>query len=152
MKPNRGFGGWQKMHRSTDRTYADKAIAAHICRGCMAWHSGAKPAACTTCGRMDFESFQSQGEAKWWMKLLRRQESGQISGLERQHRIDLLTVHHRTGKPVVFATYVADFRWKDTATGELVVAECKPGAAMTYESQLKIRCVESMGIPIEMLT
>lgn len=149
---NGGFGGWQGMRRSTDRTWADAAIETHICRGCDEWHHGKKPAACSKCGRMDFESFGSKGEAKWWVRLLARQERGEIAELERQFRIRLLTVHHRTGKPVAWGEYVADFRWLDTATGERVVAECKPGGGMTYESQLKVRCCEAMGIPIEMLT
>lgn len=144
-------GGWAGLRHSTDQTFAKHAISVHICRGCGMWHEGAKPVACT-CGRMDYDSFPSKGEAKTWAKLLQRQRAGLISELERQVRIPLLTVHQRTGKPVEWGTYVADFRWLDLETGERVLAECKPGGRMTYESQLKIRCVEAMGIPVTMLT
>lgn len=146
------YGGWKGMRRSTDTTFAKQAIAVHVCAGCGLWHEGKKPAACLSCGRLDFESFQSKGEARWWAKLLLRVRGNLIRDLQRQVRIDLLTVHHRTGKPVVWGVYVADFAWTDVETGERVVAECKPGGAMTYESQLKVRCVEAMGLPIEMLT
>lgn len=144
-------GGWQNFRHSTDQTFAQHAIKVFICRGCGHWHERVKPAACT-CGRMDYDEFPSRGEAKAWMRLRLRVERGEISDLERQVRIPLLTVHHRTGKPVAWGDYVADFRWRDVQTGETVLAECKPGGQMTYESQLKIRCVEAMGIPVTMLT
>lgn len=145
------FGDWKTQRRSTDRTFSVKAKPVHICRGCGNWHTGAKPAACVICGRMDYESFQSTGEAKAWARLVQRVAIGQIRELERQYRIPLLTVHHRTGKPVEWAVYVADFRYFDMASGERKVVECKPGGGMTYESQLKIRCVEAMGIPVEII-
>lgn len=145
-------GNWKGRYTSKDRTFADRAIETHICRGCLLWHTGKKPAACSACGRMDFESFKSKGEATWWMKLLRRQEAGKIKDLRRQIKIDLLTVHHRTGKPVAWGAYYADFAWTDLETGEKIIAECKPGGDLTYESQLKLRCVEAMGIPVMALT
>jgi hypothetical protein len=145
-------GGWKGFGRSTDQTFAKHAIAVHICRGCGLWTTGAKPSACSICGRMDFDDFPSKGEAKAWARLLQREKIGEIAELERQVRIPLLTVHHRTGKPVEWAVYVADFKWLDVASGDRVLAECKPGGRMTYESALKIRCVEAMGIPVTMLT
>lgn len=154
-------GDWRRFHHSTDRTFASKAKAVYICRGCGAWNDPRwddvkgkpmPPAACLACHRMDFDHFQSRGEAKTWAKLLQRQAAGQIADLERQVPIDLLTVNHATGKPVVFARYIADFRWRDVASGDRIVGECKPGGALTYESQLKIRCVEAMGIPVTILT
>lgn len=145
-------GAWKGRYTSKDRTFADKAIAVHICRGCGEWHERAKPAACGKCGRMDFDDFPSKGEAMWWVKLLRRQERGEIDQLERQVRIPLVTVHRDTGKPVWFADYIADFRWRDVPTGERITAECKPGGQLTYESQLKLRCVEAAGILVTALT
>jgi hypothetical protein len=144
-------GGWSGRYTSKDRTFADRAIQVHICRGCGLWMEGAKPTACA-CGRMDYDTFPSKGEARWWMKLRQREQAGLIRELERQVRIPLVTVHHATGKPVWFADYIADFRWLDVATGERVTAECKPGGNLTYESQLKLRCVEAMGIPVTALT
>ena len=151
------FGGWRKGSSSKDRTFANKAIRVHICRGCGVWHEGKKPPACIGCGRMDFDTFDSKGEAMRWMKLIQLQQAGLIRELERQVSIDLLTVHHRTGKPVVWGRYVADFRYFDIEKNARIVAEYKPGDGrgdprMTYEAELKIRCVESMGIPVEIFT
>jgi hypothetical protein len=144
-------GDWRKLGHSTDRTFANKAIQVHICV-CSNWMEGKKPTACPICGRMDFSTFPSKGEARTWMKLRQREAVGLIKDLERQIPIDLLTVNIRTGKPVVFGRYIADFRWLDVETGERITAECKPGGAMTYETSIKLRCLEKMGITIEVLT
>lgn len=145
---------WNNHRHSTDQTFAQHAIKVYICRGCNNWFERVKPSACDKCGRMDFDDFPSKGEAFTWVKLLRRQERGEIGELERQVSIDLLTVHHRTGKPVKWGRYVADFRWRDLqAEGKpMVIGEAKPGGRLTYESQLKIRCVEAMGIPVEIMS
>ncbi len=151
MKSGGKPGGWKGFASSINRSdIAKRAIAVHICRGCAYWSEGKKPAACVACGRMDFDSFQSKSEAKWWVRLLKRQERGHIDQLEKQVRIPLLTVDHATGKPVQFAVFVADFRWREA--GERIVAEVKPAAGMSYDAQLKIRCCEAMGIPVQLLT
>ncbi len=146
FKP-RGRGGY--ANRSD---IAKTAIAIHICRGCGLWHERAKPAACLSCGRMDFDDFQSKGEAQRWAALLLRQRGGLIAELERQVKIDLLTVNHQTGKPVVWGYYLADFRYRDVETGERVTEEYKPGGSMSYDAALKLRCVEAMGIKITVVT
>lgn len=145
-------GGWKgfKGPHLNRSDIAKRAISVHICRGCGLWHEGKKPPACTSCGRMDFDDFMSKTEATWWVKLLRRQERGFIDQLEKQVRIPLLTVHHGTGKPVEWAVFVADFRWREA--GERIVAEVKPSTGMSYDAELKIRCCEAMGIPVKLLT
>ena len=75
-----------------------------------------------------------------------------IEELEREVRIPLLTVDHRTGKPVEWATYVADFRYRDLESGDRKVEEFKPSGGMSYDAQLKIRCCEAMGIPVAIVT
>lgn len=145
-------GDWRRFGHSTDQTFAQHAIEVHICCGCMQWHEGKKPDACRQCGRMDFWDFPSKGEALWWPRLLQRQERGEIADLERQVRIRLIACRQDDGKPVDSGVvYIADFRWRDVKTGERVTAEVKPGGRMTYESQIKIRWAESMGIRITML-
>lgn len=154
--------GFKSMRYSTDRTFADKAKPVYICRNCETWHDPiwhdrakrmGEPHFCKQCGRVgDFEYFQSSGEAKWWVRLLRRQEDGLIRELERQYRIPLIACHKDTGKPVAFGDYYADFRFYDVANGKRVIAECKPGAELTYESRIKIGCAIAMGYEIEFLT
>jgi hypothetical protein len=145
-------GGWKGRGNLERSAIRGMAVTVHICSGCGLWHEGKKPPACLACGRMDFITFGSKGEAKMFARLEQRQRVGMISELERQVRIPLLTVHHATGKPVEFATYVADFRWRDCRTGDRIVAEFKPRAGMSYDASLKIRCCEAMGIPVEILT
>jgi hypothetical protein len=160
-KKGGAFGGWQRSRMVERSAIKGMAKEVWICRACGEWN-GARwdkvkgkslpPPECSVCGRMDFEHFQSEGEAKYWMRLVRRQEDGIIAELERQYRIPLLTVHHATGKPVWWADMVADFRWLDVKTGQRIVAEYKPRDLMSYDAQLKIRCAEAMGIPIEIVS
>lgn len=154
--------GYKSLRFSTDRTFADKAKPVYICKACREWHDpvwharldrSGEPPMCRKCGRIaNFDYFQSTGEAKWWMKLLRRQDDGLIRELERQYKIPLLACHRETGKPVAFGDYYADFRYFDVERDKRVIAECKPGGEMTYESRIKIACVEAMGVEIEFLT
>lgn len=151
MRYGGNSGGWRRTGGNLNRSdIAKVAIKVHICRGCQLWHDGPKPAACLSCGRMDFDTFHSKSEAKWWVRLLQRQARGHIDQLEKQVRIPLLTVDHATGKPVEFAVFVADFRWREAGTRR--VGEVKPASGMSYDAQLKIRCCEAMGIPVEILT
>ena len=154
------FGGWKGRSTSKDTTWATKAKAVYICNACGLWHEvrydpvakkDLPPAACMRCGRLDFTHFHSKTEAKRWETLRLMVRAGEISELETQYRIDLLTVDLRTGKPVKWGTAVMDFRYLNKK-GERVVEEVKPSAGLTYESQLKIRCVEAMGIPVTFFT
>lgn len=153
-------GGWKGMASSKDTTWAVKAKAVFICNACGLWHEvrydpvakrDLPPPACAKCGRMDFTHFHSKTEAKRWETLRLMERDGDISELETQVRIPLLTVHHRTGKPVEWGTFVADFRYLNRR-GERILEEVKPRVGMTYESQLKIRCIEAMGIPVTLFT
>lgn len=154
------FGGWKKFQTSKDTTWAAKAKATYICKGCGLWHEvrfdpvagkDLPPPACLQCGRMDFVHFHSKTEARRWETLRRDEADGYISELETQYRIDLLTVDLRTGKPVKWGVMVIDFRYINGA-GARVYEEVKPRDGLTYESQLKIRCVEAMGIPVTIFT
>lgn len=100
---------------------------------------------------MDFRHFHSKSEAKRWAALRLMEEQGLIRELETQVRIPLLTVNHQTGKPVEWAVFVADFRYLNER-GERIVEEYKPSGGLTYESQLKIRCCEAMGIPVTIVS
>lgn len=154
-------GGWKGRGRIERGAIAAMAHPVYICRGCGLWNEPRwdavkskpmPPPACLGCHRMDFDFFRSKGEAKYWAKLQQRQRAGLIEELEREVRIPLLTVDHRTGKPVEWATYVADFRYRDLESGDRKVEEFKPSGGMSYDAQLKIRCCEAMGIPVAIVT
>lgn len=153
-------GGWKNYGKGkTLERSAIKGMAkvVYVCRGCGAWNrptwdkvkeKSLPPKACISskCGRMDFDYFQSEGEAMAWARLLLRQSAKEISEVERQVRIPLLAFNPATGKPVEFAVYVADFRWLED--GRRWVGEYKPDDGMSKDAELKIRCVEAMGIPV----
>jgi hypothetical protein len=113
-----------------------------LCRGCSMWHNE-KPVQCANCGRLDFDHFHSTAEAKRWATLCLLERTGQISALERQVRLPLVTIGPH-GVPKEWATFVADFRYHDTLTNATVVEDVKPAGGISYDAQLKIRCYEAM--------
>lgn len=152
-------GGWKGRGRLERGAIASMAKVVYVC-DCGTWNDpqwdaikekNLPPRECVSCHRMTFTYFQSRGEAAEWASLLLLQRQGIISELERQVRIPLLTIHHDTGKPVEWAVFVADFRWKD-ADGNRIVAEYKPKSGMSYDAELKIRCCEAQGIPVRIIT
>lgn len=154
-------GDWRRMGHLSRQDIKSKAKVVYVCNSCGVWNRPTwdaikekplPPPKCIGCGFMAFAYFQSEGEAKCWAKLEQRQRAGRIEELERQVRIPLLTVHQRTGKPVEWAVFVADFRWRDPVSGDRILAEYKPRAGMSYDASLKIRCCEAAGIPVEIIT
>jgi hypothetical protein len=88
------------------------------------WHKfGARPAT------VDSIRFASSGEARYWSQLKLRQLAGEIDDLERQVRFPLVV----NGVPVT--TYIADFRHRVVATGEIVVSDFK--GFLTPEYKIK---------------
>lgn len=93
---------------------------------------------------MDFDRFDSKTEAKRWASLRLQERAGEIADLQRQIRFPLLTIDERTGKPVKFAEYVADFRYRIISTGEVVIDDSK-GGAISPDAALKLRIMEASG-------
>lgn len=160
----RGFGGhkggWKSMGQISRQDIKSLAKVVYVCRGCQCWNEPRfdqikdkhmPPPSCMRCGRMDFDYFQSKGEARWYAGLLLRQKVGEISEVQRQVRIPLLTVDLDTGKPKEWAVFVADASFLDDK-GRRIVGEYKPAGGMSYDAQLKIRCCEAMGIPVTIFT
>jgi hypothetical protein len=85
--------------------------------------------------RLDFDGkrFHSIAEATRWRDLLLLVEAGEIADLEYQPRFPL------TVNGVLVATYVADARYRETATGEVVVEDTKGGQA-TKTPLYKLKC------------
>lgn len=80
---------------------------------------------------VDGHKFDSKKEARRYQELRLREHAGEISGLEvhpvYQIVVNGLPVRIRSdafpnGRPV---SYIADFRYTDRRTGELVVEDCK---------------------------
>lgn len=77
-------------------------------------------------------AFDSMAEAKRYYILTIRQSMGEISGLELQPRYPLVV-----GTTKV-CTYVADFRYVDTKTGETVVEDVKGVKTPVYRLKAKL--------------
>lgn len=115
----------------------------YVCNGCRAWHD-ARARQCT-CGRLDFQHFDSQAEARRYGDLLLLLSTKQISDLIIQHRLSLDV------NGVKIATYVADFVYRDVRTGARVYEDVK-GDADTHLSALKRKHAEAQyGIKINIV-
>ena len=88
--------------------------------------------------------FDSKWEGATWCNLKIRERVGEIIGLQRQIPFDLIVNGHHV------TTYVADFVWTETATGERVVADAKSPATLTPEFRIKAKLLEALhGIVIQ---
>lgn len=143
---------WNRIGRVNGSDAAKRARKVYVCCGCGLWHYDKKPAQCMdkTCGRLDFDVFDSIGEAKRWARLFLRQQLGEISDLRRQVPFDLLTVG-RENLPVKWATYVADFVFVDK-DGTRIIGDHKPSAGMSPDAALKLRCMAAQGLPVTIFT
>lgn len=76
--------------------------------------------------------FDSKGEARRWGELKLLERAGQISGLERQvpYRLEV--------NGVLVTKYVADFRYLDAKSGELVVEDFKGFRTPEYRIKAKL--------------
>lgn len=138
---------WRQFGKINGSDLGKLAIKVYLCRGCNAWFEGKMPAQCSVCGRMDFERFDSKGEAKRYMQLRLLQRAGEISELRRQVVFPLFTLTD-LGKPVRFADYVADFVY--TEKGAKVIEDSKSRNGITPEASLKLRVMEAAGTPVRL--
>lgn len=87
---------------------------------------------------VDGIKFDSVKEANRWQELLLLQRAGEITYLERQVRFTLIPSQNKNGRcierPVV---YIADFKYWDNQTGEVVVEDVKSKATKTPEYIIK---------------
>lgn len=151
---------WRRMGRVNGSDAGRLAKPVWLCANCRCWHDDRdmnnkliKPLHCKFCGGSEFDYFHSSGEAQTWCALHLRQRAGEIRSLRRQVPFDLLTVG-REGLACVWATIVLDFTFEEPHGSEWskVAADYKPSEGMSPDAALKIRCLESMGVPVRILT
>lgn len=140
---------WQRIGRMNGSDAGRMARKVYICRGCRTWHYDKKPGQCLGCGRMDFDRYDSIGEAKRYAALELLQRAGEISDLRRQVPLDLLTVG-RNGLAVKWGQFIVDAAYVEQ--GVQVWEDFKPAAGMSPDAALKIRCLEAQGIAIRLHT
>lgn len=74
---------------------------------------------------VDGERFDSRREAEYWVELKLRQDAGEISGLQRQAKFELLCPTPGSALSAIVAHYVADFVFNDLKTVKLCVQDIK---------------------------
>ena len=150
MKPH----SWNKLGRVSGSALGKIAVRTYVCRGCGVQHKGVQvagkvraPIQCIGCGRMDFDSFDSTGEAGRWAALLLKVHAGLISDLHRQVRFDLMA-HRADGVGVKVGQYIADFCYQ--RDGEKVIEDYK--GAITDVAAWKLRHMAAQGLPVTIVT
>lgn len=134
-----------RFGRLSGKLAGQRAIRVYVCGGCEAHIKAEKPAQCPYCGRIDFESFASVGEAQMWGQLRTREKRGQISNLKRQTRHKLLA-YGADGQPVEVGVYTDDASFIED--GVLVTLDHKPSAGMDPLAALKIKIMAANGRPV----
>lgn len=142
-------GAWKRMKRVNGSDAGRMRRMVYVCEGCGLWHYDKKPAQCQACGRLDFSRFDSIGEAKQWARYQLLQRAGEISDLRRQVKLDLLTVGPK-GLPCVWGHMLVDFAFKEK--GVQRYSDYKPVEGPSPDAVLKIRCLESQGIIVSIVT
>lgn len=145
------FGG---LARVSGSQVGKIAVRVYVCRGCGVQNMGVKvadkvrpPVQCLGCGRMDFDSFDSTGEARRWAELLLKVNARLISDLRRQVRFDLMA-HRADGVGVKVGQYIADYVY--TRDGEEVREDFK--GALTDIAAWKLRHMAAQGLPVIITT
>lgn len=151
-------GAWKRMGRVNGSDAGAKAKPVWLCRGCGLWHHMAydsrlqklaKPAACISCGRMDFDHYHSTGEAKRYATLELLQKAGEISELKRQVPLSLMTIGPK-GLPCEWGKMVVDHAYVES--GVQIYEDFKPSEGPSPDAALKIRCLEAQGYIIRIVT
>lgn len=88
---------------------------------------------------LDGHTFDSKREATRYSVLKMFEATGQITDLELQPRFELIPKQRRAdGKAERTCEYVADFRYTDTATGQIVIEDAKGMRTRDYIMKRKL--------------
>lgn len=139
--------GWRAIGRASGSAVGKIAVRCFVCRGCGVQFRGKKPDQCQHCGRMDFTTYDSVGEANRWATLEMMERAGVISDLQRQIRFPLMAARP-DGLAAKVGEYIADFAYIED--GRQIIEDYK--GAMTDVAALKLRWMEAMGLPVRITT
>lgn len=88
---------------------------------------------------IDGETFDSKREAKRYCELKLLERAGEIKNLERQVKFVLIPSQRIDGKVVEReCSYIADFKYQDAHTGELIVEDTKGVRTKDYIIKRKL--------------
>lgn len=141
-------GAWKSFRSVNGSTIGSLARKSFVCTKCATLHVDVVPVQCG-CGNIQFDRFDSRGEARRWRELLLLQRGGVISNLRRQVTYPLMTVG-RQGLATKFAAYVADYVY--TENGLEIIEDHKSAGIMDPVAKLKLRCMEAMGLTVKLTT
>jgi hypothetical protein len=83
-------------------------------------------------------TFDSQAEARRYDELRLLEQAGVIEHLECQPKFHLLDTVRYHGKTYRAVSYYADFRYKDKATGAVIVEDVKGMMTQTFKLKLHL--------------
>ncbi len=114
-----------------------KSCKVWTCLKCRAWHETKKPLRCTLCQHHEFLHYDSAGEARWFVGLMRQQDEDELVDLEHHPRFPIYVtgpggLHH-------VCDYVADASFVRSADLEAIVADFKPRAAEGLDPVFKLK-------------
>lgn len=87
---------------------------------------------------VDGITFDSKAEAARWLDLRLLEKAGKIVGLKRQVPFPLVV------NGLLITTYIADYTYTDTLTGDVVTEDCKSPATITPEFRLKMKLLSAL--------
>lgn len=153
----RGWQGAKGFKRASGAQIGKIAVKVYVCRGCGVQHRPEapakvggklqKPAACIGCGRMDFSTFDSMGEANRWAALQLKVMAKLITDLQTQVVFDLLAPGPN-GMSAKVGEYWADFVYM--RDGVRVIEDFK--GAITDLAAWKLRHMAAQGTPVTIVT
>lgn len=132
------------------------ALSRHVwtCRACRAWHENKRPKRCDQCQHPDFLHYDSAGEARWFVGLMRGLDANEIHNLVHHPRYPIYVCQVDVRAHIKVFDYEADAEY-NRANEELVTADFKPKAAMGLDPvfNLKRKCFEAQyGRPVTVIT
>lgn len=139
--------GWRSLGRASGSSVGKIAVKCQVCRGCGLQYRGKKPDQCQSCGRMDFTTYDSIGEANRWATLEMLERAGVISELQRQVRFPLMAAR-ADGLAVKVGEYIADFCYVED--GKQIIEDFK--GAITDVAALKLRWMQAMSLTVRITT
>ena len=74
---------------------------------------------------VDGQKFHSKKEANRWCELKLRERAGEISDLRRQVPYEILLAVRWEGKTLRIRSYTADFVYRETSSGDIIVEDVK---------------------------
>lgn len=96
---------------------------------------------------VDGITFDSAREARRYQELKLLERAGEIRGLRRQVRFELLPAFDVDGKHYRPTTYIADFTYTDAKTGKKIVEDVKGMRTDVYKLKAKM-FAHRYGVPI----